>query len=112
MSAKIENGSKTLDDQISEMEDGLYVKNFWYNRFTLRREGGLTGLTRNGLYHVKNGEIQGAVRNLRYTESFVNAFGHDNILSISRENRMFFMSTCPSMHLKGFNFSSIAHSKE
>jgi predicted Zn-dependent protease len=112
LSALIDNGDKSLEQQISEMEDGLYVKNFWYNRFTLRREGGLTGLTRNGLYHVKNGEIQGAVRNLRYTESFVNAFGKDNIISLSRERRMYDLSTCPSIHLKKFNFSSIAHSKD
>lgn len=112
MSGLVDNGDKTIDKQISDMDDGLYVKNFWYNRFTLRREGGLTGLTRNGLYHVKNGEIQGAVRNLRYTESFVKAFGPDNILSISKDRTMYYMSSCPTMHLQKFNFSSIAHSKD
>ncbi|MHA2028415.1 MAG: metallopeptidase TldD-related protein [Candidatus Kariarchaeaceae archaeon] len=112
MSGLIDNGDKTTEQQISDMDDGLYVKNFWYNRFTLRREGGLTGLTRNGLYRVKNGEIQGAVRNLRYTESFVKAFGPDNIISLSKDRRMYYLSTCPSIHLKKFNFSSVAHSKD
>ncbi len=112
MSGSITGGDKSLENQISDMKDGLYVKNFWYNRFTLRREGGLTGLTRNGLYHVKDGEIQGAVRNLRYTESFVKAFGKDNIISLSKDRRMYDLSTCPSMHLEKFNFSSIAHSKD
>ncbi|MDH5402647.1 MAG: TldD/PmbA family protein [Candidatus Heimdallarchaeota archaeon] len=109
LSGSIEQGNKTLDQQISEMENGLYVKNFWYNRFTKRKEGGLTGLTRNGLYHVKNGEIQGAVRNLRYTESFVNAFGPDNIISISKERNNYQYTNCPNIHLKSYNFSSIAH---
>lgn len=110
VSMAVDAGNKSLDDQIGEMEDGLYVKNFWYNRFTLRREGGLTGLTRNGLYHVKDGEIKGAVRNLRYTESFVNAFGPNNIISIGKNRTKFELSNCPAMHLKSYNFSSIAHS--
>ncbi|MCE7735448.1 MAG: hypothetical protein GPJ54_11260 [Candidatus Heimdallarchaeota archaeon] len=112
MSGLVSNGDKSLENQISDMDDGLYVKNFWYNRFTIRREGGLTGLTRNGLYHVKNGEIQGAVRNLRYTESFVKAFGPDNIRSMSKDRRMYYMSSCPSIHLNKFNFSSVAHTKD
>jgi predicted Zn-dependent protease len=103
-------GTKTTEQLIGNMEDGLLVKNFWYNRFTKRQDGGLTGLTRNGLYHIKNGEIHGAVRNLRYTESFVKAFGHDNIIDLSSDNKMFQLNSCPSIHLKSYNFSSIAHS--
>ena len=112
ISISMEGGAKSLNDQISDVDDGLYVKNFWYNRFTLRREGGLTGLTRNGLYHIKNGEIQGAVRNLRYTESFLRAFGEGNILSLSKERRQFGMATVPSLHLRDFHFSSVAHTKD
>ena len=109
VSAVISPGNKTLEEQISEIKNGLYVKNFWYNRFTIRREGGLTGLTRNGLYNVKNGEIKNAVRNLRYTESFVSAFSPGNIISLSSETRNFLTSNVPSIHLKSYQFSSIAH---
>lgn len=111
VSAVVEPGNKSFDDQISEIDNGLYIKNFWYNRFTKRREGGLTGLTRNGLYRIENGEITSAVRNLRYTESFVKAFGTDNIVSISQERRKYNLAHCPSIHLNAFNFSSIAHTK-
>ncbi len=102
-------GNKPYKELVGEIENGLWVKNFWYNRFTKRREGGLTGLTRNGLYHVKNGEIQGAVRNLRYTESFVNAFGPGNVISLSSDRKMYQLNTCPAVHLQSFNFSSVAH---
>jgi len=112
VSSSITPGDRTTEEQLAEVEDGLYVKNFWYNRFTKRREGGLTGLTRNGLYHVKDGEIQGAVRNLRYTESFVKAFGQGNIISISSDRRKFFMSHVPSIHLENYHFSSVAHTKQ
>jgi predicted Zn-dependent protease len=33
----------------------------------------LTGLTRDGVYHVKNGEVQGATNNFRWNDSPVNA---------------------------------------
>lgn len=112
VSAVITSGDRSLEDQLAEMENGLYVKNFWYNRFTIRRKGGLTGLTRNGLYHVKNGEIQGAVRNLRYTESFLKAFAPGNVISVSNERRKYEVGNVPSIHLQKYHFSSIAHTNE
>jgi predicted Zn-dependent protease len=112
ISAVIKAGDRSLEQQLSEVKDGLYVKNFWYNRFTKRREGGLTGLTRNGLYQVKDGEVRGAVRNLRYTESFVRAFEPGNVISLSTDRRQYDLANCPSMHLQRFNFSSVAHSSD
>lgn len=109
VAAIIEKGNKSLEQQISEIEDGLYVKNFWYNRLTIRREGGLTGLTRNGVFHVKNGEIQGAVRNLRYTESFINALSPGNVISLSNQIDKYLITSVPSVHLNKYRFSSIAH---
>ena len=111
-SAVVKNGNKTIKEQIAEVEEGIIVKNFWYNRFTIQKEGGLTGLTRNGLFYIKNGEIKNAVRNLRYTESFVRAFGPDNIISEGNNNKDCddegFVST-PSFHLRNYHFSSVAH---
>ena len=112
VSTSVEPGTKSLEEQIADVEDGLYIKNFWYNRFTKRREGGLTGLTRNGLYSIKNGEITGAVRNLRYTESFVKAFGPGNIVSLSKDRRQYFLANVPSIHLKKYHFSSVAHTAQ
>lgn len=112
VSAVVKNGKKSLDDQIAEVKEGLLVKTFWYNRFTIKKEGGLTGLTRNGLFYIKDGEIKNAVRNLRYTESFVKAFGPDNIISIgnnSKNNSDSGWVNTPSFHLQKYHFSSVAH---
>ncbi|MCY3414262.1 MAG: TldD/PmbA family protein [Candidatus Heimdallarchaeota archaeon] len=109
LAISIEKGDRSLDKQLSEIKDGLYVKNFWYNRLTIRREGGLTGLTRNGLFHVKDGEIQGAVRNLRYTESFVRALSPGNVLSLSNTVDQYEINSVPSVHLNTYRFSSVAH---
>lgn len=109
MAAAMDTGDRSLEKQLSEVEDGLYVKNFWYNRLTIRREGGLTGLTRNGLFHVKDGEIQGAVRNLRYTESFIKALSPGNVISLSDQLDQYMITSVPSIHLKKYHFSSVAH---
>ena len=109
-SAVVKTDKKSIEDQIKDVSDGLFVKTFWYNRFTIKKEGGLTGLTRNGLFHIKDGEIKEAVRNLRYTESFVKAFGPNNVISVgnkcvSDEEIL----SVPSIHLKSYHFSSVAH---
>ena len=110
ISAVVKTGSKSLEDQISEVSDGLLVKTFWYNRYTIKKEGGLTGLTRNGLFHIKDGEIKEAVRNLRYTESFVKAFGPDNVISIGNKCKADEeVISVPSFHLNDYRFSSVAH---
>lgn len=109
-SAVVKTGSKSLEDQISDVKDGLFVKTFWYIRFTIKKEGGLTGLTRNGLFHIKDGQIDGAVRNLRFTESFLKAFGPNNILSVGNIRKSDEETLAvPSMHLGKYHFSSVAH---
>ena len=111
ISAVVKTGSKSLENQISEVSDGLLVKTFWYNRYTIKKEGGLTGLTRNGLFHIKDGEVKGAVRNLRYTESFIKAFGPDNVISVGNKCKSDEeIIAVPSIHLNNYHFSSVAHS--
>ena len=64
-----ERGSGSLDELAERMGDGLLITCLWYIREVDPQSLLLTGLTRDGVYVVKNGEIVGASNNFRFNES-------------------------------------------
>jgi predicted Zn-dependent protease len=66
-------GGAALDDLVASTERGLYVSRFWYTRVVHPRDCVITGMTRDGLFWIENGEIAYPVKNLRFTQSYVNA---------------------------------------
>lgn len=66
-------GDATLDEMIRSTERGLLVSRFWYTRVVHPRDCVITGLTRDGLFWVENGEIAYPVKNLRFTQGYVPA---------------------------------------
>ena len=69
----IPGASGTLEDCIKKVEHGLLLTTFWYIRMVDPNSLLLTGLTRDGVYYVKNGEVQGATNNFRWNDSPVSA---------------------------------------
>jgi predicted Zn-dependent protease len=76
MSLALEGGSQTLDEMIKSTRRGLIVTFFWYIRpvdpVTLLQ----TGMTRDGLFLIENGEIAGPVQNFRWNMSPLVAFAN------------------------------------
>jgi predicted Zn-dependent protease len=70
---QVDGGTGNLNDLITKVDDGLLLTTFWYIRMVDPNSLLLTGLTRDGVYHVKNGEVQGATNNFRWNDSPVNA---------------------------------------
>jgi predicted Zn-dependent protease len=74
----------------------------------------LTGLTRDGVYLVENGEIVGAVNNFRFNESPVDLLAKATEVgrterALSREwNEYFNRSRMPPLRVEGFNMSSVS----
>ncbi|GBE64936.1 peptidase [Mycobacterium sp. MFM001] len=62
-------GHSTLADMIAETERGLLLTTFWYIREVDPTTLLLTGLTRDGVYLVADGEVVAAVNNFRFNES-------------------------------------------
>ncbi|MCH8907961.1 MAG: TldD/PmbA family protein, partial [Candidatus Heimdallarchaeota archaeon] len=67
-------GTKTEDQLISEVDDGIYITNLFYNNFVNPPVGLCTGLTRDGLFRIKKGEIIGSLTNFRWTDSLLSIF--------------------------------------
>ena len=73
--------------QRAAVERGVYVATFNYCRILDPKSQVVTGLTRNGTFMIENGAITGAITNLRFTQSFVNAFGPSNVLGVGNDLR-------------------------
>lgn len=62
-------GTKDLADMVAGTERGLLLTTLWYIRTVDPATLLLTGLTRDGVYLIEDGEITAAVNNFRFNES-------------------------------------------
>jgi PmbA protein len=69
-------GNATLEDMIAAMERGLYITRFHYTRPAEPAKVVVTGMTRDGTFLIENGEIIYPVKNLRFTQSYLEALNH------------------------------------
>jgi len=96
---------------ISRVERGIYVATFNYCRVLDPKTLVVTGLTRNGTFLIEDGRITGAVANMRFTQSFVEALGAGTILGIGDDGRFADsefgpgITFVPTMHLASWNFT-------
>ncbi|WUI04342.1 metallopeptidase TldD-related protein [Spirillospora sp. NBC_00431] len=63
------DGGASLEEMIARTERGLLLTCLWYIREVDPQSLLLTGLTRDGVYLVEDGEVVGAVNNFRFNES-------------------------------------------
>jgi predicted Zn-dependent protease len=92
---------------IKEMKRGLLISRFWYVRLVDPRTIVLTGLTRDGLWWIENGEIRYPVRNLRFNQSVLGMLAPWNVGAIGRPQRLSpFM--LPPLRLSAFTFTSVS----
>ena len=68
-------GGRSLEEMIASTERGLLLTCLWYIREVDPQTLLLTGLTRDGVYLVENGEVVGEVNNFRFNESPVDLLG-------------------------------------
>jgi predicted Zn-dependent protease len=107
-------GQGSVEDQVTATERGLLLTCLWYIREVDPQSLLLTGLTRDGVYLVENGEVVGAVNNFRFNESpidLLNRFtgSSASIPSFSREWGDYFpWTSTPALRIPDFNMSSVS----
>ena len=65
----MEGGTATVEEMIKSTKRGLLVSFFWYIRAVDQQTLLNTGMTRDGLFLIENGEIVAPVQNFRWNES-------------------------------------------
>jgi predicted Zn-dependent protease len=66
-------GLTPREDLVRGLRRGLLVTRFHYTNVVHGKLAVITGMTRDGTFLVEDGEIVGPVRNLRFTQSYLDA---------------------------------------
>lgn len=74
-------GHRTTEQLIAAVPRGLYITRFYYTRLAHSRGCVMTGMTRDGTFLIENGELTTPVKNLRFTQSYVDALAGCRALS-------------------------------
>jgi len=97
----------SMDEMIKGMKRGLLISRFWYVRLVDPRTLVLTGLTRDGLWWIENGQIRNPVRNLRFNQSVLAMLAPRNVEAIGASLRLA-PYMVPPLRLSSFTFTSIS----
>lgn len=82
---QMEGGTDTLETLTRRVQRGLHVSRLHYvNGFLDPRRAVMTGLTRDGTFLIENGQRTRGVRNMRFTDSVLEAFRRIDGLSAWR----------------------------
>jgi predicted Zn-dependent protease len=113
----MKKGESTLDEMVRSVRKGIYVTRFHYTNVVEPMKAVVTGMTRDGTFLIEEGEIKQPIKNLRFTESILDAFSRISAVSKERSvccegtgySRRFVTGTvAPAIKVDGFNFSGVS----
>jgi hypothetical protein len=84
MSLSMEGSNLSNEDMVKQTRRGLLVTFFWYIRGVPSEDQPLlnTGMTRDGLFLIENGEVVGPVQNFRWNMSPI--VGYNNLTLVGK----------------------------
>ena len=100
------------DELCAGIERGIWVTRLWYVNVVEPTQSVLTGLTRDGTFLIENGRVTRPVKNMRFTQSIMDAFA--TCSAATAKTRLTGGSDygftaayrVPAMRLDSFNFTS------
>ena len=100
-------GDATRDELIAGLDRGLLVTRFHYTNPVHPKLAIITGMTRDGLFLVEGGEVRAPVRNLRFTQSYLEAIAGVEAVGGSRRLLRGFLGTAlvPAVRIAAFTFT-------
>ncbi|MET7352721.1 metallopeptidase TldD-related protein [Streptomyces mirabilis] len=105
---------RSLEEMVAATERGLLLTCLWYIREVDPATLLLTGLTRDGVYLVENGQVVGEVNNFRFNESPVDLLSRATEAgrtekTLPREwSDWFTRAAMPALRVPDFNMSSVS----
>jgi len=102
-------GEMSTEQLIRDTRRGLYITRFWYTRLVHPRDCIVTGMTRDGVFAIQDGELAYPVKNLRFTQSYVEALAQAE--AIGSETRLILQAEeglatlTPALRIAGFHFT-------
>jgi predicted Zn-dependent protease len=102
-------GTTPQAELVAGLERGLLVTRFHYTNLVNLMDTTITGMTRDGTFWVEDGRVVGAVRNLRFTQSILDALS--TVRAVGAETEMaaedgYGAARAPALAIDRFAFSS------
>ncbi|MGA1329613.1 MAG: metallopeptidase TldD-related protein, partial [Candidatus Nanopelagicales bacterium] len=110
----VDGATATEADLIKSVKRGLLITCLWYIRMVDPVTLLLTGLTRDGVYLIEDGEVVGAVNNFRWNESPVELLGRiqgatpTTITQVREWADYIDRTAMPAVLFKDFNMSTVS----
>ena len=103
----MEAGDASRDALIGGLERGLLVTRFHYTNPVHPKLVLITGMTRDGTFLVEGGRIVGPVRNLRYTQSYLDAIASVSAVGGERRTVKGFLGAAvvPAVRIDAWTFT-------
>jgi predicted Zn-dependent protease len=100
-------GDASRDELIGGLERGLLVTRFHYTNPVHPKLAIITGMTRDGTFLVEDGRVVGPVRNLRYTQSYLDALAGVSAVGRDRRTLKGFLggAVVPALRIDGWTFT-------
>jgi len=102
-------GQATKEEMLASTERGIWVTRFHYTNPLHPVKTVLTGMTRDGTFLIENGRISRPLKNLRFTQSILEAFGQAEMLGSTLKpvkiNWGNFITCAPAAKIHGFEFT-------
>jgi predicted Zn-dependent protease len=102
-------GTAAKAELASGIKRGIWVTRFWYVRIVAPKASIITGMTREGTFLIENGRITRPVKDLRFTQSILEALQGTEAMSRSTKlqiGEFIGASRVPAIRLKAFTFTS------
>ncbi|HYN70742.1 MAG TPA: TldD/PmbA family protein [Candidatus Eisenbacteria bacterium] len=100
-------GTSSREELVGGLERGLLVTRFHYTNPVHPKLAIITGMTRDGTFLVEGGELVGPVRNLRYTQSYLDALAGVSAVGSSRKTVRGFLggAVVPAVRIDAWTFT-------
>ena len=103
-------GDSSLDEMIATTNKGLLVTRLHYTNILNPMTMLLTGMTRDGLFMIENGEVTTGLKNMRFTESVLHILNNVEALSEKLYKTETFWggggTVAPAIKVNDFHFTS------
>ncbi|MDD3802813.1 MAG: TldD/PmbA family protein [bacterium] len=109
LNLRLETGKSTVDEMIKSTKKGILVTQFHYVNILDPMKTLVTGMTRNGIFLVENGTVKHGLKNLRFTQSIMDALMNTEMVgdrAIVQSGGFGGGFSVPAMKVRDFHFTS------
>ncbi len=109
LNAVMSPGTTPRDELIGGLERGLLVTRFHYTNVVHPKLAMITGMTRDGTFLVEGGRLSGPVKNLRFTQSYLDALAGVSAVSNTRKTLKGFLGAAvvPAVRIDAWTFTGV-----